>query len=250
MSMPHCVSSAARDIEHGREGGHCTLQKRPHNLVTPNAVAYIATSQKGMACTPRDPKCGRFFFIFLDFGQISPPAIFGQPWPANGGGGGGVQPTQPRLGTPPLYHISTLYADHASVNTGLTPLLNEARKMAWEHDLQENFLQGGSQDTFPKFKDLQIKGCDDHIMASVYSAFNGVLLDWAKERYPSFSHAKKRGGFVSLPFHLIKHISKRLLGFLASAWRGGREEHKRTHGRVHIHLKGSHHLGTTTGQNY
>ena len=75
--------------EHGREGGHFALQKRPHNLVAPNAIAYIATSQKGMACTPRDPKCGRFFFIFLDFGQISPPAIFGQPWPAKGGGGGG-----------------------------------------------------------------------------------------------------------------------------------------------------------------
>ena len=77
-------------------------------------------------------------------------------------------------------------------------------------------------------------GCDNHIMALVYSAFNGVLLDWAKERYPSFSHAKKRGGFVSLPFHLLEHISKRLLGFLASAWRGGREEQKRTHGCVHI----------------
>ena len=105
MSLPHCVSSAALDIEHGREGGHFALQKRPHNLVAPNAVAHIATSQKGLACTPRDPKCGRFFFVFLDFGQISPPAIFGQPWPATGGeggrgGGGGVQPAQPRLGTP------------------------------------------------------------------------------------------------------------------------------------------------------
>ena len=86
-----------------REGGHFALQKRPHNLVAPNAVAHIATSQKGLACTPRDPKCGRFFFVFLDFGQISPPAIFGQPWPATGGeggrggGGGGVQPAQPRL---------------------------------------------------------------------------------------------------------------------------------------------------------
>ena len=44
-----------------------------------------------MACTPRDPKCGRFFFIFLDFGQIPPPphpffASRGQP---RGGGGGG-----------------------------------------------------------------------------------------------------------------------------------------------------------------
>ena len=103
MSLPHCVSSAALDIEHGREGGHFALQKRPHNLVAPNAVAHIATSQKGLACTPRDPKCGRFFFVFLDFGQISPPAIFGQPWPATGGeggrggGGGGVQPPQPRL---------------------------------------------------------------------------------------------------------------------------------------------------------
>ena len=63
--------------------------------MAPNAVAYIATSQKGMACTPRDPKSGRFFFIFLDFGQISP-----QPFLASrgqqGGGGRGGQPTQPR----------------------------------------------------------------------------------------------------------------------------------------------------------
>ena len=76
--VAHCVSSAAFEVEHGREGGHFALQKRPHNLVAPNAVAYIATSQKGMACTPRDPKCGRFFFIFLDFGY-TPPSRF---WPA------------------------------------------------------------------------------------------------------------------------------------------------------------------------
>ena len=99
MSMPHCVSSAARDIEHGREGGHFALKKRPHNLVAPNAVAYIAASQKGVACTPRDPKFGRFFFIFLDFGQISPPSIFGQPWPAKWGGGRGCS-THPRRNTP------------------------------------------------------------------------------------------------------------------------------------------------------
>ena len=100
MSMPHCVSSTARDIEHGREGGHFALQQRPHNLVAPKAVAYIAASQKGMACTPRDPKCGRFFFIFLDFGQISPAAISRPAVASQGGGGGGEgggQPTQPRL---------------------------------------------------------------------------------------------------------------------------------------------------------
>ena len=151
-----------------------------------------------------------------------------------------VQNAQRELSVPvsKLYHISTLYADNASVNpgplNGLTPFLNEARNMAWEHDLQEKLVQGGSRGTFPKFKDLQFKGCDDHITALVYSAFNGVLLDRAKERYPSFSHAKKRGGFVSLPFHLLEHIPKCLLGFLASAWRGGREEHKRTHGRVEL----------------
>ena len=110
MSLPHCVSSAALDIEHGREGGHFALQKRPHNLVAPNAVAHIATSQKGLACTPRDPKCGRFFFAFLDFGQISPPAIFGQPWPATGGeggrGGGGGRggPTPPAAASRGLEH--------------------------------------------------------------------------------------------------------------------------------------------------
>ena len=109
MSLPHCVSSAALDIEHGREGGHFALQKRPHNLVAPNAVAHIATSQKGLACTPRDPKCGRFFFVFLDFGQISPPAIFGQPWPATGGeggrgGGGRGGPTPPAAASRGLEH--------------------------------------------------------------------------------------------------------------------------------------------------
>ena len=69
----------------GGRGRHFALQKRPHNLVAPNALAYIATSQKGMACTPRDPKCGRFFFIFLDFG----PAISSQLLLAKGGGDGG-----------------------------------------------------------------------------------------------------------------------------------------------------------------
>ena len=79
----------------GGRGGHFALQKRPHNLVAPNAVAYIATSQQEMACTPRDPKCGRFFFIFLDFGQIPPPHPFldsrGQPR-GGGEGRGGVNP--------------------------------------------------------------------------------------------------------------------------------------------------------------
>ena len=93
--MPHCVSSAAHDIEHGREGGHFALQKRPHNLVAPNVVAYIATSQKGMACTPRHPKCGRFFFFFLDFGQIASPAISGQPRGGEEGGDGRGGSTHP-----------------------------------------------------------------------------------------------------------------------------------------------------------
>ena len=70
----------------GGRGRRFALQKRPHNLVAPNALAYIATSQKGMACTPRDPKCGRFFFIFLDFG----PAISSQLLLAKGGGGWGA----------------------------------------------------------------------------------------------------------------------------------------------------------------
>ena len=39
-------------------------------------------------------ECGRFFFVFLDFGQISPPAIFGQPWPATGGEGGSNPPSR------------------------------------------------------------------------------------------------------------------------------------------------------------
>ena len=69
----------------GRER-HFAVQKRPHNLVAPNALAYIATSQKGMACTIRDPKCGRSFFIFLDFG----PAISSQLWLAKGRGGWGA----------------------------------------------------------------------------------------------------------------------------------------------------------------
>ena len=51
----------------------------------------MATSQKGMACTPRDRKCGRFLFIFLDFGQISPPSHFWLAVASQGvGEGGGV----------------------------------------------------------------------------------------------------------------------------------------------------------------
>ena len=45
-----------------------------------------------MAATPRDPKCGRFLFIFLDFGQSSPQPFLasrGQPRGGGGGGGGG-----------------------------------------------------------------------------------------------------------------------------------------------------------------
>ena len=68
---------------------------------------------------------------------------------------GRVQNTQRDLSVPvsKLYHISTVYADKASVNTGhlngLTPLLKEAPKMAWEYDLQENLVQRGSRDNFP-----------------------------------------------------------------------------------------------------
>ena len=61
--------------------------------MAPNALAYIATSEKGMACTPSDPKCGRFFFIFLDFGQIPPqPFLASRGQPRGGGGEGGVNP--------------------------------------------------------------------------------------------------------------------------------------------------------------
>ena len=78
----------------GGRGVILALQKRPHNLVAPNALAYIATSQKGMACTPRDPKCGRFFFVFLDFGH-TPPKSFVASYGQGGGGGAGTggQPT-------------------------------------------------------------------------------------------------------------------------------------------------------------
>ena len=71
----------------------------------PKCTSIHSHKSKGMACTPGDPKCGRFFFIFLDFGQISPSHF----WPAvasqGGGRGGGGQPTQPRLGTPPVPHV-------------------------------------------------------------------------------------------------------------------------------------------------
>ena len=78
--------------------------------------------------------------------------------PARGGGGrgGGLQSlpaTQPRLGAAPLGTTQAREINTGHLN-GLTPLLNEAHKMAWEHDLQENLVQGGSRDTFPKFKDL------------------------------------------------------------------------------------------------
>ena len=97
MSMPHCVSSAARDIEHGREGGHFALQERPHNLVAPNAVAHIATSQKGMACSPRDPKCGRFFVVYLILAKFAPQPFLasrGQPREGRGGEGGSNPPSR------------------------------------------------------------------------------------------------------------------------------------------------------------
>ena len=85
------MSSASREVEQGREWGHFALQMRPHNLVAPNALAYVATSPKGMACTPRDPKCGRCFFIFLDFGQTPPkPFLASCSQPRGGGGEGGV----------------------------------------------------------------------------------------------------------------------------------------------------------------
>ena len=87
---------------------HFALQKRPHNLVAPNPLAYIATSQKGMACTPRDPRCGRFFFIFLDFGHTPSPQPFlasrGQPRGGGGGGRGGGGSTNPAVASRGLEH--------------------------------------------------------------------------------------------------------------------------------------------------
>ena len=88
---------------------HFALQKRPHNLVAPNPLAYIATSQKGMACTPRDPKCGRFFFIFLDFGHTPPQpflASCGQPRGGGGKGGGSTNPAAASCLEHPLCYTS------------------------------------------------------------------------------------------------------------------------------------------------
>ena len=50
-----------------------------------------------------------FFFIFVDFGQISPQPFLASRGQPRGGGGGGGQPTQPRLGTPPMFCVLGLY---------------------------------------------------------------------------------------------------------------------------------------------
>ena len=69
----------------GGRGGLLALQKRPHNLVAPNALVYIATSQKGMAFNSTDTKCGRFFFVFLGVVHTHPSRF----WPALASYGGG-----------------------------------------------------------------------------------------------------------------------------------------------------------------
>ena len=75
------------------------VEKRPHNLVAPNALAYIATSQKGMACTPRDPKCGRFSSFSLILAKFPPshfwPAVASHGWGGEGGGEGRGGSTHP-----------------------------------------------------------------------------------------------------------------------------------------------------------
>ena len=95
-------------------------------------------------------------------------------------------------------------------------------------------------------------------MALIYSAYNCLLLDWAKVRYPSFQRENKRGKLVSLPLFVLKHISRWLLGF----WhQHGVEVGLNTMFAIRLlslfskefelpFLKGSHQLGTTTGMQY
>ena len=94
---------------------HFALQKRPHNLVAPNPLAYIATSQKGMACIPRDPKCGRFFFIFLDFGHTPPQPFLASRGQPRGGGGGGVNQPSRGLENPPRKYVRQGVTTHSTL---------------------------------------------------------------------------------------------------------------------------------------
>ena len=133
-----------------------------------------------------------------------------------------------------LYHVDTLFADNASVNTGeiagLVVLMNQARHMQYEADraAHESLFV---PEPFELYVPMEFKGCDDHILALVLTSFNRQLISWAAP-IPEVKHlawAKKQGGYVALPFHVLKKLSKRLGGFLAPAWHGARAAYDKVH---------------------
>ena len=137
-----------------------------------------------------------------------------------------------------LRDIHTLYADNASVNTGdfngLSQLLNEARAMEYQEELNTHLASGGGGgvEHFPHFVALRFKVYDDHNMALIFSAYNRLLLDRAKVLYSSLHHEDRRGNLVALSFFVLKHISRWLLRFLALAWHARRAKYHQTHGCV------------------
>ena len=58
--------------------------------MAPNALAYIATSQKGMACTLGTPSVAVFSSFSLIFAKISPPCHLCRPCHHDMEGGGGI----------------------------------------------------------------------------------------------------------------------------------------------------------------
>jgi hypothetical protein len=144
--------------------------------------------------------------------------------------------TQHTLGLPVtnLYYVRCLYSDNASVNTGrwtgLRVLFDEVRFKAWE------ILFGNSDSTsdatYEPFTPLVFKGCDDHIAALVLKNFSTAVVDWARagpSEFAYMAHKKKVGGYVALPFYVLKRLSKRLLGFLRPAWAAAKAMYDRAH---------------------
>ena len=130
--------------------------------------------------------------------------------------------------------MRTLYSDNATVNGGhissLRELMNEERKECW---------RALPEVTRGNFKALIFKGCDDHIAALTLKHFDQALVQLAQvdgSALPWLAHKKKLGkGCISLPFHLLKLLSKRLLGVHRSSWFYAKQMHdeQNPHGQKH-----------------
>lgn len=116
-----------------------------------------------------------------------------------------------------LFSVRSLIGDNASVNKGiiggLITLLNIERKADFDKQVRSD-----------TFENAVFIGCGDHIAALVLKNFSVEVVKFSQKNseFKFLAHAKKCGGWIATPFHVLKQISRRLLGVLRPEWQAAR----------------------------